>query len=171
MCQSPIIVSVATQVNTSCDAVWNVISDIESAPSFVTQVQSIERLSKDAGCFCEGTRWREDRTCGKDSIVQLKTVTCIRIEKGGGKSVLINVSFPDEENKELTNTCTLQVRPLDGDKSKCVLIGSFGAMAGGVIGRLYFFFCGRRLVKLGRAFMLEELEEISKEAEKRSHNQ
>jgi uncharacterized membrane protein len=171
MCHFPIVVSVAAQVNAPCDAVWNVISDIENAPSFVTQVQSIERLSSDAGCFCEGTRWREVRTCGKYNMVQLKTVTCIRKEKGGGKSVLINVSFPGEEKKELTNTCTLQVRPRDGDKNKCVLFGSFGAMAGGVKWRLYFFFCGRRLVKRGGAFMLEELEEIRKEAEKRSHNQ
>ena len=104
-------------------------------------------------------------------MVQIKTVTCIRNEEGGGKSVSINVSFPEEESTELTNTCTLEVRPLDGDQKKCVLIGSFGVMAGGIIGRLYFAVCSRRLAKVGRAFMLEELEDIGKEAEKQSHRQ
>lgn len=169
MCQSPIVVSVATEVEASCDAVWKVISDIENWPTVVTQVQSIERLSKDAGCFREGTRWREVRKCGVD-MVQIKTVTCIR-HVGGGKSVAINVSYPEEANKALTNTCTLEVRPLDGNQNKCVFIGSFGGMAGGLIGRVYFLFRGRLIAKRGREHMLEELEEIGKEAVKQSQKQ
>jgi len=166
MCQTPLIVSVAAEIDASSKAVWAVLSDIENWPSVVTQIQSVKRLSNDEG-FQEGTRWREVRKCGSD-IVQIKTVTSIRDKAGCGKSVSINVSYPQDENKELTNTCTLEVRPLSGDK--CLLVGSFGAMAGGIRGRCYFLFCGGRILRGGREFMLEELEEIGMAAVERHEN-
>ena len=165
MCQAPVIVSVATEVGTSCDAVWHVIANIEMAPTVVTQVVSVERLSNEHD-FREGTRWKETRNIN-GKMVQIKTVTSIRMEEGGGKSVAINVSA--EDDKYLTNTCTLEVQPISGVKDKCILIGSFGAESGGIRGRIVFFLCGRRLASLGSKFMLEELEEIGTAAVKQSH--
>lgn len=63
MCfQSHVVLSVATEVEASCEAVWNVIADIVSMPSVLTPTVSIERLSSDnKGDFCVGTRWKEIR--------------------------------------------------------------------------------------------------------------
>lgn len=165
MCQSPVIVSVATEVQASSDAVWSVISNIEIAPDVNAPVVSVERLSDDGKeGFCEGTRWKEIRTYEGNEFTQIKTVTSIRNENGG-YSVAINVSYPNEF-QEFTNTSTLEIRPLSGQKNKCLLIGSFGIMPGNLRSRIYFCFCGRRMAKQGEQTFLVELEEIGTAAEK-----
>lgn len=160
MCTSPVIVSVATEVEASCDRVWQVISDIESAPTVLSPVVSVERLSDDdKEVFQEGTRWKEIRTYEGKRVTQIKTVTSIRKE-GDGYAVGINVGYP-VEFKEYTNTSTLEIRPLTGQKNKCLLIGSFGIMPGDWKSRISFCLFGKKVAKQGGVAFLEELNEIA----------
>ena len=167
MCQTPVIVSVATEVEASCAAVWEVIANIEFAHSVITPVVSVERISEGDG-FQVGTRWKEVREYKGSKITQVKTVTSLRKEEGG-YSVAINVNYPGDEYIDFTNTSTLEIRPLTGEKEKCLLIGSFGVMPGTLRGRIYFFFCGRRIAKYGQESYLHELDEIGKAAVKQSN--
>jgi hypothetical protein len=160
MCTTPVIVSVATEVDASCDRVWEVISDIESAPLVISSVVSVERLSdSDKKVFKEGTRWKEIRTYEGKHVTQIKTVTSIRKESGG-YAVGINVGYP-AQYKDYTNTSTLEIRPLGGQKGKCLLIGSFGIMPGDWKSRIVFCLLGRRIAKQGERPFLAELNEIA----------
>lgn len=195
-CQSQIVVSVATEVEASCEAVWNVIADIDSMPSVLTPTLSVERLSTDTDDFCVGTRWKETRLYQGNEIVQIKTVTSIRKEgtcmsapslcssrcmtcsahillvcpTAGGYSVAINVSYPNEL-KDFTNTSTLEIRPSGGDKNKSLLIGSFGILPGGIFSRIVVCLCRRNFARSGEKSFLVELEEIGKAAVEKSQKQ
>jgi len=170
MCQSPIIVSVATEVEASCDAVWNVIANIEIAPDVITPVVSVERISNGRENFQVGTRWKEIRKYKGSDFVQIKTVTSIRRE-AGGYSVAINVSYPDEKFKDFTNTSTLEVRPSGGKTGKCLLIGSCGFMPGNLWSSIVFCFCGRGMARDTETLYLAELEDIGKAAVEQSQQQ
>lgn len=164
MCQSaPVIVSVATEVQASCENVWNVISDIELAPNVITTVVSVARLSDGKEGFQIGTRWKEIRLYDGHEVTQIKTVTSIRKENSV-YSAAINVSYPGAF-QDVTNTSTLEIRPLNGVKNKCLLIGSFGVMPGTLKSRIYFCLCSRQIAKRGETSYLVELEEIGNAAE------
>ena len=163
MCQTSFVVSVATEVEASCEALWAIISNIEVAPAFITPVVSVERVSE-GNDFCVGTRWKEIRKYQGEDVVQLKTVTSIRRE-AGGVSVAINISYPEETfRREITNTSTLEIRPSSGQMDKSLLIGSFGVMPGNLISRILFCLCGRNMARVGAKLCLEDLEDIGKAA-------
>lgn len=171
MGQAPLVVSVATEVEASCKEVWAILSNIDDLPFVVTAIVSTERISSDEKEYKEGTRWKEIRKYNENdhAVTQIKTVTSIRQQDGGGKSVAINITFTNESssgsiNEDLTNTSTMEVQSIKGHKDKCILICSFGAMAGGLRGRCYFLFCAWRMKRLGRTLVLQELEEIGKAA-------
>ena len=162
MCQTSLVVSVATEVEASCEALWAIISNIEIAPAIITPVVSVERISE-GNDFCVGTRWKEIRKYQGEDVVQLKTVTSIRRE-AGGVSVAINVSYLEATFREFTNTSTLEMRPSSGRMDKSLLIGSFGVMPGNLISRILFCLRGRNMARIGAKLYLEELEDIGKAA-------
>jgi hypothetical protein len=154
--------SATVEVSAPAECLWEVISDLDSLPEFLTELHSIQR--KSGGDFQVGTRWREERTCHGTPSPQHKTITAITNPDGFPRSVCINVCHLEAYRDDI-NTTALTVVSVDENNAQ--LIGTFAYHVVDFCFKVTYFICRPLVVKKAKKYFLTEMEEYAAAAERR----
>ncbi|RWR18632.1 SRPBCC family protein [Agrococcus lahaulensis] len=70
---SDVVVTLERSIDAPTDAVWQVLTDLDAAPTVLSGVTKVERLAGSG--YTIGTRWRETRTMmGREATEELEVV-------------------------------------------------------------------------------------------------
>lgn len=148
-------IEIHQDVAAPADVVWELITDIENCPQFISGIQSVQRLD-DAEGFGVGTRWREIRAMFGKSASEEMTVT----EVDPGRSYTAQA-----QHGKAHYTSVMSVEP-SGD-SGCVLSMHFDAEATGVLNKTLGAVVGKLMEGSTRKLMQQDLADIAEAAEQR----
>eukprot|EP00563_Minutocellus_polymorphus_P017590 CAMPEP_0197726810 /NCGR_PEP_ID=MMETSP1434-20131217/17212_1 /TAXON_ID=265543 /ORGANISM="Minutocellus polymorphus, Strain CCMP3303" /LENGTH=178 /DNA_ID=CAMNT_0043312837 /DNA_START=117 /DNA_END=653 /DNA_ORIENTATION=+ len=154
---------------------WQTVTDVDSTPSFLSTVMSVERIdgsSKDDPRTI-GTKWKEVRKYKGNDVHMIKTVHHVGSDTSPyPRMFAVNVSFPTM--KKTANTSTLIVSPgemsVEGKAEECtssILAGTFVGVPGGLLFKLQMLLFGASIKKSTTDSFRQELDDIAKEAIRR----
>jgi carbon monoxide dehydrogenase subunit G len=148
-------IEIHQDVAAPADVVWELITDIEHCPQFISGIQSVQRLDDGEG-FGAGTRWRETRVMFGKSASEEMTVT--EVEPGRSYTT-------QAQHGKATYTSVMSVEP-NGDDA-CVLSMHFDAEVSGVLNKTLGAVVGKLMEGSTRKLMQQDLADIAEAAEAR----
>ncbi len=149
-------IEISQEVAAPASTVWDLITDIEHSPEFISGITSVERL--DGGdSFGVGTRWRETRVMFGKSASEEMEVTAV--EPGHSYTT-------EAQHGKAHYTSSLSVEPTGDDT--CVLSMHFAADVSGVLNKTLGAVVGRLFEGSTRKAMQRDLADIAAAAEARA---
>jgi carbon monoxide dehydrogenase subunit G len=148
-------IEIHQDVAAPADVVWELITDIEHCPQFISGIQSVQRLDDGEG-FGAGTRWRETRVMFGKSASEEMTVT--EVEPGRSYTT-------QAQHGKAAYTSVMSVEP-NGDDA-CVLSMHFDAEVSGVLNKTLGAVVGKLMEGSTRKLMQQDLADIAEAAEAR----
>jgi carbon monoxide dehydrogenase subunit G len=148
-------IQISHDVHAPAEVVWQVITDIEHAPEFISGIESVERLDDGTG-FGVGTRWRETRTMFGRTATEDMTVTAVE----PGRSYTT-----EAHHGKAHYTSGLRVEP-KGDADSVVSM-HFDAEVSGLLNKTLGAVVGKLFEGSTRKAMQQDLADIAAAAENR----
>lgn len=148
-------IQIHQQVAAPAQAVWDLITDIEHCPQFISGIQSVQRLDDGEG-FGVGTRWRETRVMFGKSASEEMTVTAV----DPGRSYTT-----EAQHGKAHYTSVMGVEPTGPDS--CVLSMHFDAEVSGLLNKTLGAVVGKVMAGSTRKLMQQDLADIAEAAEAR----
>jgi carbon monoxide dehydrogenase subunit G len=144
---------VSREVAAPCARVWEIVTDLDAAPSVLSGVEELERLDGGEG-FGVGTRWRETRMVfGKRATEEMEVTA---VEPSDHYTVVAH-------HGSTTYTSGVSVASIGDDR--CRVGMSFHAATSGVVGRVLGATLGRLFVGATRKGLQRDLDDIAAHAE------
>ena len=144
------------EVAAPAEAVWAVMTDLDSSPDTLSGVDAIERLDG-GGELRVGTRWRETRTLMGRQATEEMEVTALE----PGRSYTVEADSSGAHYRSV-----LAVEPLGTDRSRLSM--TFGGEPSGMAGKLAAATVGRLFQGATRKALERDLADIAQAAERRS---
>lgn len=147
-------VEVTKDINATPEAVWSVVTDLDSAPDVMRNIVAVERLEGDG--FSVGTRWKETRRMfGRD---EAETMWVSDIDEPRSYTV----------QSRAGGALYTTVFRLTPNTSGTELVVTFGAETEdpGVGQRVMMALFGKAAMKATRKALVEDLDDIAVAAEK-----
>jgi carbon monoxide dehydrogenase subunit G len=145
--------TVSREIAAPADAVWRIITDLNSSAKTITAIQSIEILSEPQD-FGVGTRWRETRTMfGKQATEEMWVTDLVP-----GTSYVVKAA-----SNGARYTTVMAVTPKDGDSSE--ISTEFGAEPTGTMAKVMGATIGKLFENATRKALAQDLDDIAAAAE------
>lgn len=152
----PAPVSISVTAHAPASVMWEVVTDIENAPSVVEGIEKVEVL--DGGTeFGVGYKWRETRTMFGKTATEDMTVT--RVEPG--RSYLT-----EADNHGAHYESTVSVTALSD--TTCELTMRFDATASGFLNKTLGVVVGKLMERSVRKMIKQDLDDLVAAAERRA---
>lgn len=146
------------EVTAPSDVVWQVLTDLEGCPSFISGIESVKRLDDRAG-FGVGTRWRETRVLfGKRATEEMEVSA---VDERRSYTV-------EADGAGAHYVSTMGVEATGEGRSR--LVSTFGAVPTGAFSRLRSRTVGKLFEGATRKAMEQDLDDIAAEAERRARS-
>lgn len=144
---------IETKVAAPADRVWEIITNLERSPDFISAIDHVERLDPGSD-FGVGTRWRETRTIfGKEATEELE-ITAVE----PGRSYVVEADSHGAHYRSV-----MGVDPVSEVESRLWL--TFDARPVTFVGKLMHVTIGRLFRGSTRKMLAKDLEDIARAAE------
>ena len=149
-------ITVSREVAAPAAHVWQILTDVESAPQVVSAISDVERVDG-GGEFGVGTAWRETREAfGRQATEELR-VTAV----DPGRAYVV-----EADGRGARYRSTVAVEPVNADHSRLSM--TFGGEARGAMSRAFDATFGRLFAGATRRALEQDLRDIAFAAEQSS---